>query len=142
MDGMSGLAAYNAVAGADMKAEELMKLALDAARVFLVQAEVAIEEGDQTKKAKVLGSAGRLIEFMLGLSGIERGPLSDCLAKVYEYVLAGILKGNAWDDREAITAARVALDDLVAVWRKVFPGTPLDATIAEARSPSLQEADV
>ena len=121
MDDLSGLAAYRAVAGADAEPEEFMKMALDAARTFLLQADAAIVAADQPKKAKALSSAAKVIEFLLGLSGFERGPLSDCLASVYQYVLAAILKANAWDDREAIEAGRVALDDLSAVWRRVFP---------------------
>jgi flagellar secretion chaperone FliS len=121
MDDMSGLAAYRAVAGAGAEPEEFMKMALDAARTFMLQADAAIAAGDQVKKAKALSSAAKVVEFMLGLSGVEPGPLSDCLASVYQYVLAAILKGNAWNDREAVAAGRVALDDLAGVWRRVFP---------------------
>jgi flagellin-specific chaperone FliS len=115
------LAAYRVVEGIGAEPAEYMKMALDSARTFLLQAEAAIVENDRPGKAKALASAARLIEFMLGLSGIERGPLSECLASIYHYVLAAILKGNAWDDREAVTAGRVAVEDLAAVWRKVFP---------------------
>src|SRR5579864_2102066 len=105
MDGargeLSGLAAYRTVAGTGAEPQEFMKMALDAARTFLVQAEAAIGAGDRPKKARALGAAGQIIEFMLGLSGFEPGELSDCLAAVYRYVLAAILKGNAEDDREA-----------------------------------------
>jgi flagellin-specific chaperone FliS len=116
-----GLAAYRAVEGIGAEPAEFMKMALDAARTLLLQAEAAIADKDRPSKAKALDSAAKLVEFMLGLSGIERGPLSECLASVYHYVLAAILKGNAWDDGEAVTAGRVALEDLAAVWRKVFP---------------------
>ncbi|HJU19443.1 MAG TPA: flagellar protein FliS [Stellaceae bacterium] len=124
MDGSEpfrGLAAYRAVEGIDAEPAEFMKMALDAARTFLLQAEAAIAAKDRPKKAKALDSAAKIIEFMLGLSGIERGPLSECLASVYHYALAAVLKGNAWDDSEAVAAGRIALEDLVAVWRKVFP---------------------
>jgi flagellin-specific chaperone FliS len=57
------------------------------------------------------------------LSGSEPGELSECLVSVYQYVLAAILKGNAWDDAEAVVAARVALDELAATWRTIFPDT-------------------
>jgi flagellar secretion chaperone FliS len=132
MDEMDGLAAYRTVAATGAEPEEFMKMALDAARTFLLQADAAIAAGDRPKKAKALSSAAKLIEFMLGLSGFERGPLSDCLASVYQYVLAAILKGNAWDDREAVAAGRAALDELVAVWRRVFPDAAGDATIADS----------
>jgi flagellar biosynthetic protein FliS len=124
MDGgreLDGLAAYRTVEGFGAEPQEFMKMALDAARTFLVQAEQAIAAGDRPKKAKALGSAGRVLEFMLGLSGIERGELSDCLASVYHYVLAAILKANAGDDREAVVAGRVVLDELARVWRRAFP---------------------
>jgi flagellar secretion chaperone FliS len=129
MEQMSGLAAYQTVAGAGAEPEEFMKMALDAARTFLLQADAALAAGDRLKKAKALSSAGKVVEFMLGLSGCERGPLSDCLASIYQYVLAAILKANAWDDREAIAAGRVALDELAAVWRRVFPDGAGDATM-------------
>ena len=123
------VAAYRAVEGIDAEPAEFMKMALDAARTFLLQAEAAIVEKDQSKKAKALDSAARLIEFMLGLSGIERGPLSECLAGVYHYVLAAILKGNAWDDTEAVMAARVVIDELASLWRKLFPDTGARANV-------------
>jgi flagellar protein FliS len=119
--GLSGPAAYRAVAGIDAEPKEFMKMAMDAARIFLLEAETAIAAGDRPAKAKALSSAAKVIEFMLGLSGTERGPLSGRLAGVYQYVLAAILKGNAWDDREAVAAGRLAVEQLAAVWRKMFP---------------------
>lgn len=124
MDGQeisNSLAAYRSVAAKGAESEDFMKMGLDAARTFLMQAEAAIAAGDRGKKARALGSAGKIVEFMLGLSGFERGPLSDGLASVYQYVLAAILKGNASDDGEAVAAGRLALEELAAVWRKVFP---------------------
>jgi flagellin-specific chaperone FliS len=138
MDGageaLSGVAAYRAVAGIDAEPEEFMKMALDAARTFLLQAEAAMREEDRPKKARALSSAAKVVEFMLGLCGIERGVLSDCLATVYHYVLVAILKGNAWDDREAVTAGRIALEELAAVWRKVFPDALDDEKIGASSS--------
>jgi flagellar secretion chaperone FliS len=131
MDEINGLAAYQTVAGAGAEPEEFMKMALDAARTFLLQADAALAAGDRPKKAKALSSAAKVVEFMLGLSGFESGPLSDCLASIYQYVLAAILKANAWDDREAIAAGRAALDELAAVWRRVFPDAAADATILD-----------
>ena len=98
-----------------------MKMAMDATRTFLRQAEVAILAEDQSAKAEALSSAARVVEFLLGLSGAEPGPLSDCLAKVYQYLLAAILKANAWDDSEAIVAGRVVVEQLAMVWRNAFP---------------------
>ena len=124
MDGtesFGGLAAYRAVEGIGAEPAEFMKMALDAARTFLLQAETAIADKDRPKKIKALDSAAKVVEFMLGLSGVEYGPLSECLASVYHYVLAAILKGNAWDDGEAVAAGRIALEELAALWRKVFP---------------------
>jgi flagellar protein FliS len=113
--------AYRAVEGVGATPDGFMKMALDAARTLLLRAELAIAAGDRVEKAQALGSAGKVVEFMLGLSGSAPGELSDCLASVYQYVLAAILKGNAGDDEEAVRAARVALDELAATWRKIFP---------------------
>ncbi|MBV8778183.1 MAG: flagellar protein FliS [Alphaproteobacteria bacterium] len=113
--------AYRAVEGTGATPEGFMKMALDATRNLLLRAEMAIEAGDRAAKAQALGSAGKVVEFMLGLSGAAPGDLSECLASVYQYVLAAILKGNAGDDKEAVGAARVALDELAATWRKIFP---------------------
>jgi flagellin-specific chaperone FliS len=115
------LGAYRAVEGIGAEPEDFMKMALDAARLQLLRAEAAIEANQRVEKAQALSSAGSIVEFMLGLSGSAPGTLSECLVSVYQYVLAAILKGNAGDDREAIGAARVALDELVATWRKIFP---------------------
>jgi len=120
-EGLSGLAAYRAVEGIGAEPEEFMKMAMDAARIFLLQAETAIAAGDRPAKARALSSAGKVIEFMLGLSGTEHGALSDRLAGVYQYILAAILRGNAWDDGEAVAAGRLAIEQLAAVWREIFP---------------------
>jgi flagellin-specific chaperone FliS len=105
--------------------------------MFLLQAETAITKQDQPRKAQALASAGKIIEFLLGLSGADSGPLSECLASVYQYVLAAILKGNAWDDAEAVAAGRAALDDLAGIWRKVFPDTVPGETMADSLSLTL-----
>jgi len=113
--------AYRAIDGISAAPEDYMKMALDAARTMLLRAEAAIAANDRSEKAQALGSAGSLVEFMLGLSGSAPGALSESLASVYQYVLAAILKGNARDDGEAVGAARVALDELAATWRSIFP---------------------
>jgi flagellin-specific chaperone FliS len=123
-EGQGALAAYRTVAGIGAAPEEFMKMAMDAMQTFLRQAEFAIASGDRPQKAKALGSAGRLVEFMLGLSGSEPGQLSDCLAEVYRFVLAATLRGNAADDAEAVAAARLAIEQLAGVWRRAFPDGP------------------
>ncbi len=119
--GMTGPAAYRVIEGVGATPEEFMKMALDAARMLLLRAESAIHAGQQVEKAKALASAGNVVEFMLGLSGVSPGALSDCLASVYQYVLAAILKGNAGNDAEAVAAGRLALEELSTTWRKIFP---------------------
>jgi flagellar biosynthetic protein FliS len=121
MDEWSGLAAYRAVEGIGAEPEAFIKMAMDAARALLLQAEAAMDAGDRPAKAKALSSAARVIEFMLGLSGAERGALSDRLAGVYEYTLAAILKANAFDDKEAVAAGRLTVEQLAAIWRRIFP---------------------
>jgi flagellar protein FliS len=115
--------AYRAIEGIGAPAEDFMKMALDATRNLLLRAEAAIAANERAEKAQALSSAGSVVEFLLGLSGSAPGPLSECLASVYQYVLAAILKGNAGDDTEAVAAARVALDELAATWRTIFPDT-------------------
>jgi flagellin-specific chaperone FliS len=129
--GLTGPAAYRAVAGIGAEPEEFMRMAADALRTFLLQGEAAIASGNRPAKAKALSSAARLVEFILGLTGSEPGPLSDCLAEVYRYILSAILKGNASDDAEAVAAARIAVEQLGAVWRRVFPDAPLSESAAE-----------
>jgi flagellin-specific chaperone FliS len=101
--------AYRAIEGAGAKPEDFMKM--------------AIAVGDRVEKAQALSSANSVVEFMLGLSGSAPGALSQCLASVYQYVLAAIFKGNAGDDTEAVSAARIALEELAATWRTIFPDT-------------------
>jgi flagellin-specific chaperone FliS len=122
-EGRRALAAYRTVSGIGAAPEEFMKLALDATQTFLLQAEAGIAAGDRSVKAKALGSAGKLVEFLLGLSGSDPGQLSDCFAQVYRYVLAAILRGNATDDPEAVAAARVVIEQLALAWRRTFPDT-------------------
>lgn len=132
-EGLGALAAYRTIAGIDADPQEFMKMATDAVRVFLLQAEAGIATGDRPAKAKALDAASRLIEFMLGLSGSEPGPLSESLAQVYRYVLAAILRGNAADDAEAIAAGRVVVEQFAEVWRRAFP----DRDIAQAAVQAL-----
>lgn len=115
--------AYRTIEGIGAAAEDFMKMGLDATRNLLLRAEVAIVANDRVEKAQALASAGSVVEFMLGLSGSAPGTLSECLASVYQYVLAAILKGNARDDRDAVAAARAALEELAATWRTIFPDT-------------------
>jgi flagellar secretion chaperone FliS len=115
--------AYRTVEGIGAAPEDFMKMGLDAARRLLLRAELAIRANERVEKAQALASASSIVEFMLGLSGTAPGTLSECLASVYQYVLAAILKGNAWDDAEAVVAARVALDELASTWRTIFPDT-------------------
>ena len=115
--------AYRAIEGVGATPEDFMKMALDAARNFLLRAEAAIAAGERTEKAQALSTASSIVEFMLGLSGSTPGALSECLASVYQYVLAAILKGNAGDDTEAVGAARLALEELAVTWRTIFPDT-------------------
>ena len=122
-EGLRALAAYRTVAGIGAAPEEFMKMALDATQTFLRQAETSIAAGDRPAKAKALGSAGKLVEFLLGLSGSDPGRLSDCFAQVYRYVLAAILRGNATDDPEAVADARVVIEQLALAWRRSFPDT-------------------
>jgi flagellin-specific chaperone FliS len=113
--------AYRAVEGIGARPEDFMKMALDATRNLLLRAELAIAANERAEKAQALSSAGSVVEFMLGLSGAAPAALSECLASVYQYVLAAILKGNAGDDLEAIAAARVAVEELAKTWRTIFP---------------------
>ena len=117
----TSLAAYRVVEGIGAEPEQFMKMAMDATRVFLLQAETRIAAGDRIGKARALSSAGRIIEFMLGLSGSEHGVLSDRLAQVYQYILHAILRGNVANDVEALAAGRRAVEELAAVWRRIFP---------------------
>jgi flagellin-specific chaperone FliS len=123
MDFGSGgaLAAYRMVAGIGAAPEDFMKMALDAVQTFLRQAEIGIAAADRPAKAQALSSAGKLVEFMLGVSGSDPGRLSQCLAQVYRFMLAAILRGNAADDAEAVAAARIATEQLAKVWRSRFP---------------------
>jgi flagellin-specific chaperone FliS len=118
---LSGPRGYLAVEAIGAAPEEFMKMALDATRGLLLRAEAAIEAGERVEKARVLASASNVVEFMLGVSGSAPGALSSCLASVYEYVLAAILKGNAGDDADAVAAARMALEELATTWRTIFP---------------------
>ena len=117
----TSLAAYRVVEGIGAEPEQFMKMAMDATRVFLLQAEIRIAAGDRIGKARALSSAGRIIEFMLGLSGSEHGVLSDRLAQVYQYILHAILRGNVANDVEALAAGRLAAEELSALWRRRFP---------------------
>jgi flagellin-specific chaperone FliS len=120
-DGFGELAAYRAVAGIGAAPADFMKMALEALQGFLREAETGIASGDRPRKARALGSAGKLVEFMLGLSGSDPGRLSQGLAQLYRFVLGTILRANAADDAAAVAAAQIAVDELAVIWRARFP---------------------
>jgi flagellar biosynthetic protein FliS len=120
-ESFGALAAYRAVAAIDAAPEDLMKMAIEAAQRFLGEGEAAIAARDRQRKALALSSAGDVIEFMLGLSGSEPGPLSDRLTGLYRFALAAILRGNAAEDAEAVAAAGVAIGAIAVLWRQRFP---------------------
>jgi flagellar biosynthetic protein FliS len=124
-DAFGELAAYRAVAGIGAAPADFMKMAIDALQTFLRQAATGIANGDRPAKARALYSAGKLVEFMLGLSGSDPGHLSECLAQVYRYIFAAILRANAAGDAEAIAAAQAAIEQLAAVWHTSFPDPDL-----------------
>jgi flagellar protein FliS len=112
--------AYRAVAGRDADPEEFMMMALDSLRALLMRAEAALGVGERVEKARALDAAGRLVEFLLGLSGIERGELSERLAAIYHFVMTSVLRANALDDLDALTGARQAVEHVSSVWRGIF----------------------
>ena len=119
------LSAYRSVDCAGVSAERLMMVALDAVQFFLLRAETAIDDENRAEKARVLARAGRVMEFMLGLTGVEPGELSARLGKLYRFVIDGIVKGNANDDKEAIISARTVIEDIGKFWRLRFPHADL-----------------
>jgi flagellar biosynthetic protein FliS len=119
------LSAYRSVDCAGVSSERLMMVALDAVQFFLMRAETALDEDNRTEKARVLARAGRVMDFMLGLTGVQPGELGNRLAKLYRFVIDGIVRGNANDDREAIAAARTVIEDVGRFWRLRFPHADL-----------------
>lgn len=123
--GQNPLAAYRSVDCAGISSERLMIVALDAVQFFLMRAESAIDDDNRVEKARVLARAGRVMEFMLGLTGVQPGELSVRLAKLYRFVIDGIVKGNANDDKDAIVSARAVIEDVGKFWRLRFPHADL-----------------
>jgi len=119
------LAAYRSIDCAGVSPERLMMVSLDAVHFFLTRAEAAIDDENRVEKARVLARAGRVIEFMLGLSGVHPGELGGRLAKLYQLVLKGILEGNVNDDKAAIESARYVIEDIGKFWRLRFPQADL-----------------
>ncbi|HVA34763.1 MAG TPA: flagellar protein FliS [Stellaceae bacterium] len=122
---MNQLSAYRSVDCAGVSSERLMMVALDAVQFFLTRAEAAIDDENRNEKARVLARAGRVMEFMLGLTGVQPGDLSIRLGKLYRFVIEGIVKGNANDDKEAIVSARTVIEDIGKYWRLRFPHADL-----------------
>jgi flagellar protein FliS len=115
-------AAYRSVAGLGASPQEFMTMALDSLRALLRRAENAIRAEEWVEKADALNSAGKLIEFLIGLSGIEHGELSDRLASIYQFVMTAILKANAQNDLDALADGRHAIEHVATIWRHIFAG--------------------
>ena len=115
-------AVYRSVSGLGASPQEFMTMALDSLRALLRRAENAIRAGEWVEKADALSSAGKLVEFLIGLSGIEHGELSDRLASIYQFVMTAILKANAQNDLEALGDGRHAVEHVATIWRSIFDG--------------------
>lgn len=113
---------YRSVAGLGASPQEFMTMALDSLRALLRRAENAIRAEEWVEKADALNSAGKLIEFLIGLSGIEHGELSDRLASIYQFVMTAILKANARNDLDALADGRHAVEHVATIWHHIFAG--------------------
>lgn len=136
MEGMyrnsESYAAYRSVSALGAKPQEFMTMALDSLRVLLRRAEAAIQARAWVEKAEALGSAGKLVEFLIGLSGVEHGELSDRLASIYKFVMTAILKANAHNDPNALADGRQAIDHVAVIWGKIFAGVEEPAAVPHA----------
>jgi len=121
MDGRE-LSAYRSVDCVGIKPERLMMVGLESLQTTLSKAMAAIDGANGSEKARLLAKAGTVVEFMLGLTNIAPGELSERLAKLYRFVLRGIARGNVADDKEAVAGALHVIDDLAKFWRGRFPG--------------------
>jgi len=115
-------AAYRSVAGLGASPQEFMAMALDSLEASLRRADTAIRGQAAVEKADALNSAGKLVEFLIGLSGIEHGELSDRLASIYQFVMTAILKANAHNDLAALADGRHAIQHVATIWRGIFDG--------------------
>ncbi|MGH6982202.1 MAG: flagellar export chaperone FliS [Stellaceae bacterium] len=115
-------AAYRSVAGLGASPQEFMSMALDSLRALLRRADAAIREQEWVEKADALNSAGKLVEFLIGLSGIERGELSDRLASIYQFVMTAIMRANAQNDLGALADGSQAVEHVATIWRDIFAG--------------------
>ena len=115
-------AAYRSVSGLGASPEEFMAMALDSLRALLRRAEHAIRAGETVEKADALNGAGKLVEFLIGLSGIQHGELSDRLASIYQFVMTAILKANAQNDLDALADGCYAVEHVATIWRNIFAG--------------------
>ena len=126
MDGTSrnadSYAAYRSVSGLGASPQEFMTMALDSLRALLRRGENAIRAEEWVEKAEALNSAGKLVEFLIGLSGIEHGELSDRLASIYQFVLTSIFKANARNDLDALADGRQAIEHVATIWHQIFAG--------------------
>jgi flagellar protein FliS len=115
-------AAYRSVAGLGASPQEFMAMALDSLRALLRRADTAIRTQEWVDKADALNSAGKLIEFLIGLSGIEHGELSDRLASIYQFVMTAVMRANANNDLQALADANHAIEHVATIWRNIFAG--------------------
>lgn len=115
-------AAYRSVAGLGASPQEFMSMALDSLRALLRRADTAIRAHEAVDKADALNSAGKLVEFLIGLSGIEHGELSDRLASIYQFVMTAIMRANAHNDLQAVADASHAIEHVATIWRGIFAG--------------------
>lgn len=136
MDGMyrnsESYAAYRSVSALGASPQEFMTMALDSLRVLLRRAEAAIEAQAWVEKAEALSSAGKLVEFLIGLSGVERGELSDRLASIYKFVMTSILKANAQNDAHVLADGRQAIEHVATIWGSIFAGVEQPALVRPA----------
>jgi flagellar protein FliS len=98
---------------------ELVVMLYDAARRFLRQASIAMEEGEVERAHNTLRRAELIIAQLDGTLDLEQGQISERLHAIYQFCLAHLNRGRMGQDTRMLEAVSSLLGELREAWTEV-----------------------
>lgn len=98
---------------------ELVVMLYDAARRFLRQACIAMEQGEVERAHNTLRRAELVIGQLDGTLDLEQGQISDRLHAIYQFCLSHLNRGRMGQDTRMLEEVSSLLGELREAWTEV-----------------------
>jgi flagellar protein FliS len=116
---MASPQAYRQSAVLSASPGELVVMLYDAARRFLRQASIAMEEGEVERTHNLLRRAELIIGQLDGTLDLEQGQVSERLHAIYQFCLAHLNRGRMGQDTRMLEEVSNLLGELRGAWTEV-----------------------